>query len=328
MDTIDLETARRANNELLRQQHEIISKEDLKQFRKRNDSAGLIRISVHLGTILATGYLLYLSLGTPWMWPAFIVHGIFLNHLFAPVHECSHGTAFKTRWINEAVLWFCGLVTIWPPMYFRYDHAAHHTFAQVQGADPEQIFPPPRTLLGYFYVLLGLQLWVRTFGWLFNHAIGRIAPFNRQFVPESERRIVYWEARFMLGVYATVIGISVWLQSWNALIFWAGPLFLVSPMARALRLADHTGCADKMDLRNLARTVKTDPVTQYFCWNMNFHCEHHLTSAVPFHALPALHEKVGHKLNPASKGYLAVQWEIVTRHVSGFLRKAAGQPST
>lgn len=65
MQTIDLETARRANNELLRQQHEIISKEDLKQFRKRNDSAGLIRISVHLGTILATGYLLYLSLGTP-----------------------------------------------------------------------------------------------------------------------------------------------------------------------------------------------------------------------------------------------------------------------
>ncbi len=314
---LDSNAIRDANNEVLRQQHEIVSKDDLKPFKRRNDSAGLIRISVHLSVLGATGYLLYSSLGTLWFWPVFLVHGIFLNHLFAPVHECAHGTAFKTRWLNEAVLWFCGLVTIWPPMYFRYDHAGHHTYAQVKGSDPEQIFPPPRTLLGYFYVLLGLQLWVRTFGWLLNHAIGRIAPFNRQFVPESERPMIYFEARLMLGIYAAVVIVSALLGSWNALIFWAGPLFVVSPMARALRLADHTGCADKMDLRSMARTVRTDPITQFFCWNMNFHCEHHLASAVPFHALPAFHKKVGQKLNPVDKGYVAVQWEIMTRHVRG-----------
>jgi len=327
MQIIDLVGTRNANNELLRQQREVISKEELKPFKKRNDSSGLIRISTHVAVIQCTGYLVYLALGTHWIWPALVMHGIFLNHLFAPVHECAHGTAFKTRWINEAVLWFCGLATIWPPLYFRYDHAGHHTYAQVKGSDPEQIFPPPRTLLGYFYVLLGLQLWVRTFGWLLNHAMGRIAAFNRQFVPESERRLIYFEARLMLAFYVGVIGVSVWLKSWNALIFWAGPLFLVSPMARALRLADHTGCADKMDLRNLARTVKTDPITQFFCWNMNYHCEHHLASAVPFHALPAFHKKVGHRLNPTPKGYVAVQWEIATQHVSGIFKKPVQQPS-
>lgn len=321
MQTIELETTRNVNNALLRQQQEIIPSAELKPFKKRNDSSGLIRIGAHLSVIGLTGYLLYLSLGSWWMLPALVLHGIFLNHLFAPVHECAHGTAFKTRWLNEAVLWFCGLVTIWPPMYFRYDHAGHHTYAQVQGSDPEQIFPPPRSFLGYLYVLIGLQLWVRTFGWLLNHAVGRIAPFNRQFVPESERPVVYWEARFMLAVYACVIGVSVWLQSWNALIYWMGPLLLVSPMARALRLADHTGCAEHTDLRKGARTVRTDPITEFFSWNMNYHCEHHLASAVPFHALPALHKKVGAQLNPTPKGYLAVQWEIMTQHVSGFFRK-------
>lgn len=327
MQTVDAAVIRAANHDLLRQQHEIISGEELKPFKARNDSAGLIRICVHVGAILATGGLLHLALGTPWIWPALVLHGVFLNHLFAPVHECSHGTAFRTRRLNEAVLWFCGLVTIWPPMYFRYDHMGHHTFAQVKGADPEQIFPPPRTLIGYLYVLIGLQLWVRTFGWLLNHAAGRIAPLSRSFVPESKRRLVYREARLMLALYAGVIGVSLWLESWNALVYWAGPLFLVSPMARALRLADHTGCAEEMDLRNVARTVKTDPVTQFFCWNMNYHCEHHLASAVPFHALPALHQRIGHKLNPTPKGYVAVQWEIVTRHVCGFFTRPIKQPS-
>lgn len=324
MQTIDVDGARDVNNDLLRQQHEIIPSARLKAFKKRNDRDGLTRIAVHLAVIGLTGYLLYLALDSLWFWPALVLHGIFLNHLFAPVHECAHGTAFKTRWINEAVLWFCGLVTLWPPLYFRYDHAGHHTYAQIQGQDPEQIFPPPRSFLGYMYVLFGAQLLVRNFTWLFRNAAGRIAPFNQQFVPESERPKVYWEARFMLAIYATVIGVSVWLQSWNALIFWAGPLLLLSPLARGLRLADHTGCTDHTDLRTCARTTTTDPITQYFCWNMNFHCEHHLASAVPFHALPALHKAVGDKLNPTPKGYLAVQWEIVTRHVSGFIhRKAA-----
>lgn len=327
MQTIDLAATREANNDLLRQQHAIISKEELKPFKKRSDVPGLVRFGTHIATIGATGYLLYLSMGTAWFWLAFLAHGIFLNHLFAPVHECAHGTAFKTRWLNESVMWFCGIVTIWPPLYFRYDHAGHHTYAQIQGSDPEQIFPPPRTLLGYFYVLFGLQLWVRTFGWLLNHARGQIAPFNAQFVPESERPKVYFEARLMLGIYATVIAASLYFQSWNALIFWAGPLFVVSPMARALRLADHTGCAETMDLRHVARTTKTDPITQFYCWNMNFHCEHHLTSAVPFHALPALHRKVGNKMNPTQKGYVAVQWEIVTQHVRGIFRKPVQRPA-
>lgn len=310
-----------ANARLLRQQREIISRSELKPLTKRNDISGLVRFALHLAAIVSTGMLVYAALDSYWVWPAVVLHGVLLNHLFAPVHECSHGTAFKTRWLNEGVLWFCGVLTIWPPLYFRYDHAGHHTYAQSKGNDPEQIFPPPRTLLGYFYVLVGLQLWVRTFGWLFNHAAGRVAPFNRRFVPESELPRIYFEARLMLAIYSCIAVASYWLGSWNAVIYWVGPLFLVSPVARALRLADHTGCAEETDLRTLARTVRTDPFTQFFCWNMNYHCEHHLAASVPFHALPTLHKKVGRILNPADKGYLAVQWEIMTRHVSGVFRR-------
>lgn len=51
---------------------------------------------------------------------------------------------------------------------------------------------------------------------------------------------------------------------------------------------------------------------------MPYHYEHHLAPSVPFHQLRALHEKFGHELNPVDKGYIAVQSEVLTRHLSGF----------
>ena len=75
------------------------------------------------------------------------------------------------------------------------------------------------------------------------------------------------------------------------------------PVARVIRVADHTGCVEGPDLRRYARTVMTDPLTRFLCWNMPYHCEHLLAPAVPFHALPAFHRDIGDQLNPVDKGY-------------------------
>lgn len=328
MGSVDAAAIAQANRRQLEEQKTIISRDELRPYLKRNDISGIIRFVTHLLCVGGSGWFLSRNLETAWLWPALVLHGVFLNHLFAPVHECAHGTAFRTRWLNEGVLWFCGLATVWPPFFFRYDHAGHHTYYQVHGTDPEQLFAPPRTVFRYFFVLLGFQLWIRTFGWLFNHARGRIAPINAPFVPESERPKVYWEARVMLAIYAAIILASLWFQSWAAFTYWFGPLLLATPLARALRMADHTGCSEYADLHHGARSVKTDPVTRFFCWEMNYHCEHHLAPAVPFHQLRRLHEKVGHKMNPVGKGYLAVQWEIMTRHASGFFRRPDARPTS
>ena len=142
MTTVD------ANADLLRRQREIVDRKTLKPFTKRQDLPGLLYFFGLLGFISVSGILFYLALGSGWLlWPAMFLHGIMLSHLFAPLHETSHGTAFRTRWINESVLWFCGIVTIWPPIYFRYDHAGHHTYAQVPGKDPELVLPAPRSLI-------------------------------------------------------------------------------------------------------------------------------------------------------------------------------------
>ncbi len=309
-----------AHSELLRMQREIISKKELKPFTRRSDIPGLIYFFGLLAVIGCTGYIVYLSTGTGWLWPAMLLHGIMLGHLFAPLHETCHGTAFRTRWINEPVLWFSGIVTIWAPLYFRYDHAGHHTYAQMAGKDPEFVLPTPRTFVGYLYYVSALHLWIKNFGWLFRHAQGYMHPFNRQFVPDIELPRIYFEARLMLAIYAAVIAVSIWFGSWAAAIYWFVPTVIGVWVARMIRVADHTGCTEDMDLRTYARTVKTDPITRFLCWNMPYHCEHHLAPSVPFHQLPALHKKVGGELNTVDKGYIGVQWEVITQRLQGFWR--------
>ncbi|MBV03991.1 MAG: hypothetical protein CML45_06315 [Rhodobacteraceae bacterium] len=316
-----------ANADLLRRQREIIDRKTLKPFTKRRDLPGLLYFFGLLGFIAASGYLIYLSSWSNWLlWPAMLLHGIMLSHLFAPLHETSHGTAFRTRWINEAVLWFCGIVTIWTPLYFRYDHAGHHTYAQVAGKDPEFVLPAPRSLLGYIYYVSALHLWVKNFGWLFRHAQGYMHPFNRQFVPDSELPKIYREARILLSVYLLLLIGSIVLQTWVVAIYWLIPTIIGVPVARMLRVADHTGCEEAANLRTYARSVTTDRLTRFFCWNMSYHCEHHLAPSVPFHNLKQLHEKVGHEMNPVDKGYIAIQWEIITKHLEGIFPKRKSLP--
>jgi fatty acid desaturase len=307
-----------ANADLLRRQREIISRNALKPFTKRRDLPGLVYFFGLLGLISATGYLVWLALDQgAWLLGAMLLHGIMLGHLFAPLHETSHGTAFRTRWINETVLWFCGIATIWPPLYFRYDHAGHHTYAQVPGKDPELVLPSPRSLIEYIYYVSAIHLWIKNFGWLYRHALGYMHPFNRQFVPDEELPRIYFEARLMLGVYAALIIVSIYFQTWAVAIFWFIPTIIGVPVARMLRVADHTGCPEEANLRTYARTVTTDRITRFLAWNMSYHCEHHLAPSVPFHQLKQLHEKVGHEMNHVDIGYIGVQWEVLSKHLSG-----------
>jgi fatty acid desaturase len=318
---VDKLTTPDANTKLLEAQREIISRKRLKPFTKRTDRHGLMYFGGHMSIIFGTGYLVYLATGTGWLIPTMFLHGVMLGHLFAPMHETSHGTAFRSRWLNETVHWITGILIVWTPTYFRYDHTGHHTHAQEFGQDPEFVLPSPSSWIDYIYYVTGIHQWVKNLGWIFRHSMGRIRPFNRQFVPEDQLPKIFLEARIFLAIYVTVAVISIALGSWAAAIYWAIPTVIGLPVARALRVADHTGCTEgHLDLRTYARTLKTDPLTRFLCWNMPYHCEHHLAPSVPFHALPALHREVGHEMNPLDKGYWAVQWDVIRDHLEKKLR--------
>ena len=57
--------------------------------------------------------------------------------MFAAMHESVHRTAFKSRWLNNAVGWFAGLLSFYNSTFYRHYHGWHHRFTQLPGKDPE-----------------------------------------------------------------------------------------------------------------------------------------------------------------------------------------------
>ncbi len=109
------------------------------------------------------------------------------------------------------------------------------------------MLPSPRMLLGYLYYVSAVHLWVKNFGWLFRHAFGYRRPFNKQFVPDNELSRIYFEARLMLAIYAALLVFSIAAQTWVVAIYWFIPTIIGVPIARMLRVADHTGCTEGPD---------------------------------------------------------------------------------
>jgi fatty acid desaturase len=290
-----------------------IDKPALKQLSERSDRRGLARLAGHLAAILASGILLAGAWGSAWLLPALVLHGVVLVFLFAPLHETIHATAFRSRSLNRAVAFFCGLVLFLPSQYFRAFHFAHHRYTQDEGSDPELVRPKPESLGEYLLTLSGLVYWneqLQLFGRL---AAGRV---EEPFIPERRHKSVVREARLLLCFYTVIALVSFDLGSTAVLNYWLIPLALGQPALRAFLMAEHTGCPLVPDMLQNSRTTKSNPMLRWLAWNMNYHAEHHAYPALPFHALPKAHRLIRDKIAVRASGYLAVHRGLVRRLLS------------
>jgi len=289
---------------------EILDRKQLKALQRRTDRPGLCFLAIHILALALGGFLIYLAQGSWLIVPAMLLQGTLIVLLFGALHETTHGTAFRTRWLNQAVAWFAAILTLRPALYFKYRHASHHTYTQHDALDPD-IVPLPRSLGEYAARVLGLSFWGKLVGTLWRSALGRFNEDERSFIPQVERGRVTREARLLLLIYLAVLAASVVLQSWAAAIYWLVPRILGEPVLRAIRLAEHTAAAETPDLLANTRTTLCNPVLRTLYWNMPFHAEHHLATSIPFHALPALHRQVRDRLQQVAPSYLAAHRDIL-----------------
>ncbi len=289
----------------------LLTRAEMKACARRDDRHGLMYLATHTLLLLCTGALVLQAGYTVWLLPAMFVHGIAITFLFAPLHETSHGTAFRTRWLNELVFRTLSVLYISPPLVFRYWHACHHTYTHMPGRDPDISLPLPRTLYQYLRYCSAIPFWRRNATWFTSFALGRPAMRDRWFIPRDELPRAYREARIMLAGLAVAIALSVWLRSPLLLTLWLVPRLLGEPIMRWVRIAEHVGCEDSGDLTRNTRTTRAAWWFHRLFWNMSYHAEHHLAPATPFHALPRVHTLVGGKVHPVGTGYLAVHAAIL-----------------
>jgi fatty acid desaturase len=291
--------------------HRGVDRARLADLNRRSDSRGLRHLAGHGVLLVATGTLLGLSIGSWWVAPATVAHGVVLIALFAPLHETVHRTAFKSRWLNDGVGWLCGLLLVLPPEYFRFFHFAHHRYTQDPLEDPELSSPKPTTAAQWLVHVSGWNYWRAQVAGLIAHAFGRTPePFLT--APRAAARIVT-EARVVLTIYTLIAAVAAAADSWAPLAYWVLPALAGQPFLRFYLLAEHTLCPLVPDMLANSRTTHSNAIVRFLAWNMPYHAEHHAFPSVPFHALPSLHRDLRADLKVVASGYVAVNREIFQR---------------
>src|SRR5262249_3983454 len=236
-----------------------------------------------------------------------LVHGYVLAFTFCAFHETAHRTAFRARWLNVAVGTLAGLLTFWPYRNYRVYHWEHHRFTQDREPDPELYFAKPESLPAYLFVLTGIPNLFRRVGDILRLSIGWA---DRPWMSPAEQQPLIREARAYLAVYVAVAAVSILARSPMALLVWIAPWMVGQAFLRPYLLAEHTACAFTADCLDNTRTTVTVALVRLFAWNMPYHAEHHAYPAVPFHALPRLHERVQTRIANLDPGYLAATAKV------------------
>jgi fatty acid desaturase len=311
----------------------------LKELMQRRDGPALRDTAIWLGlmALAAAG-----GIGFWGGWaavPFFLVYGVlYASAADSRWHECGHGTAFRTAWMNDAVYQLASFLMMRNPVTWRWSHSRHHTDTIIVGRDPEisAMRPPQLILIGLN--LFGLVAVPQSLAALLRQAAGRLSADEADYVPETERPKVYRAARLHVAVYAVTGAAALAAQSWLPLVLVGLPRAYGIWLLLVMGLPQHMGLAeDVLDHRLNARTMIFGPVLRFVYWNMNYHVEHHMYPMVPYHALPRLHEAVRHDCPPPETLWGAWRLIIPTvlrqlRDPSHFIRKelppGAGRPRT
>ena len=269
-----------------------IPRKQLKELMQRRDGPAIRDTLILYSAIIAAGVLAYLSWGTWWAVPAFAVYGV----LYAAPgdsrwHECGHGTAFKTQWLNDVVYQIGSFMVMREPTPWRWSHARHHTDTIIIGRDPEiAVMRPPDFLslaLNAFHVKNAYYEMRK----VILHSFGRMTEAEKGYIPASEFPRVFRTARIWMVIYLSVIAACFATRSILPAMFVGLPSLYGAWMHLFFGLTQHAGLAeDTLDHRLNSRTVYMNPIFRFLYWNMNYHVEHHMFPMVPYHALPALHE--------------------------------------
>jgi fatty acid desaturase len=290
-----------------------ISRKDMKELMRRKDGPALRDTAIWFLSLAISGGLAWSFWGSWACVPFFIVYGVLYGSASdSRWHECSHGTAFKTPWMNDAVYHIACFMILREPTIWRWSHTRHHTDTIIVGRDPEIAVPRPPDILGLALNLFALKTGTTAIGKLFLHAAGRLTAEEMTFVPEMERGKVYLVARIYLLVFALVIAACLATGSILPAMFVGLPTFYGSFLGLFFGLTQHAGLAeDVLDHRLNSRTVYMNPIFRFLYWNMNYHVEHHMFPMVPYHALPRLHAMIKADCPPVYRSCWEAYREII-----------------
>jgi fatty acid desaturase len=148
----------------------------LKELMQRRDAPAIRDTVIWFAAFLITaGFAIY-------FWPSwfalpfFLVYGVLYgSSTDSRWHECGHGTAFKTRWMNDAVYHIACFMIMREPTVWRWSHTRHHTDTIIVGRDPEIAIMRPTLILKVISLFFAIPQLNRQVSFLKWNAAGSIS---------------------------------------------------------------------------------------------------------------------------------------------------------
>jgi fatty acid desaturase len=286
----------------------------LKELMKRSDGPAIRDTLIWFASFIITaGFAIYYFPGWASL-PFFLAYGVLYgSSTDSRWHECGHGTAFKTRWMNDAVYHIACFMIMRPPTVWRWSHTRHHTDTIIVGRDPEIAIMRPTVILKTISLFFAIPQTIAAIKTMFIHVGGHLTAEELTYVPEMERSRVFFVARIWLALHVATLAVALYLHSWLPVLL-VGPLpCMYGAWVHVMTgLTQHGGLAeDVLDHRLNSRTVLMNPVLRFIYWNMNYHVEHHMFPMVPYHQLPKLYEDMKPFTPPANTSVFDAYREII-----------------
>lgn len=310
--------------------HSDVPRKEMKALMQRTNHPAIRDTVILFGAMIlfaGLGIALWPSL---WSAPFWLAYGVLYGSAMdSRWHECSHGTAFRTPWMNDALYAIASFCMVRNPVTWRWSHARHHTDTIIVGRDPEIAIMRPPVFLKLMGNFLGIFDAIHGWGRMLYNAFVGLTREEATWIPESEQPKVVRVARIWVAIHVAVIGLALWMGSILPLMVIGLPRLYGAWHHVMTGLLQHGGLADNVtDHRLNSRTVLMNPISRFIYWNMNYHVEHHMFPMVPYHRLPDLHARIRHDLpapSPSIAAAFAEMWPALKRQLQNedyFLKRA------
>jgi len=290
-----------------------IPRERMKELMQRRNWPAIRDTIIWFAAIIAVGWLGYYTWISWWSIPVFLIYGaLFASASDSRWHECGHGTAFKSKWMNDVIYEMASFMVLRESVPWRWSHQRHHTDTIIVGRDPELLFQRPPDLKGIVMGVFNIKGGIHELKNIFYHAGGNVSEVEKTYIPESEWPKVVRNARIFVTIYIATIVAALWMKSFLPLMYIILPGFYGAWHMLLTGMTQHAALAeDVLDHRLNCRTVYMNPISSFLYWNMQYHVEHHMFPMVPYYNLPALHKEVLYDTPRPYSGFWEAYKEII-----------------
>ncbi|MDP1825436.1 MAG: fatty acid desaturase family protein [Archangium sp.] len=311
-----------------------LSREEIRALMTPSDLRGWLSLATTWGLIALAFVVLLFAGGHPLAWVvSVVILGGRQLALAILMHECSHGSLFATRALNEHV----GKWLIAAPMWqrlgdYRRHHLMHHAHTSLEG-DPDLglVTPFPTTRWSLARKLLrdvtGLAFLRRTAAQLlmdagvltYSASTGQQRVVPRPSAAIMLRGLVVNTGPMLLTNFALWGGLAALGHGWLYLAWVLANATTFSLFLRIRSIAEHAVTEASDDPLRHTRTTEAGLLARLTVapHHVNYHLEHHLLPTVPHYRLKRLHQLLWERGASAGATYARGYLEVLRLASSG-----------